>query len=268
MKSGATLEIITDVIYSRPKGQVLSMDIMRPKQLPRDPLPTIVYIHGGGWFCGSRIGMAGCFMRFAQRGYCVASVSYRLVPNGVFPDAINDCKCAVRFLRAHAKELHLHPEQFVAWGESAGGHLVALMGTTSHLKTFDAADGWNDQASHVNAVVDYCGPSELIQFAAESDFGNGLTKNFLGGPVAEKKDLARQASPVTHVTPKAPPFLIVHGDKDTAVQLHQSDILVEALRKAGTPVEYEVIKEGGHAGYHPGQAQLVDAFLDRYVQPR
>src|SRR5438874_659578 len=139
----ASIEVQRDLDYGKGGDVELKLDIYRPKQLPEKPLPVIVYIHGGGWRSGSKDHSADKLVPLVERGYCGVSINYRLTPSGVqFPEPLYDCKCAIRFLRAKAKELHLDPDHIGVWGHSAGGHLAALLGTTAHVKDFEGAGDW------------------------------------------------------------------------------------------------------------------------------
>src|SRR5204863_3483821 len=134
-------------------GEVpLKMDIYRLKSPPSGPLPVIVYIHGGDWSVGSKEEGAAKLLPYVQRGYCGVSINYRLTPLVHFPAPLEDCKCAIRFLRAKAKDLNLDPDHIGVWGESAGGNLAALLGSSSHVKEFEGNGGSPGVSSRVQAV--------------------------------------------------------------------------------------------------------------------
>jgi acetyl esterase/lipase len=257
------VELIRDVEFGQGGGRPLKLHILRPRSRPAEPMPVLVWIHGGGWRAGSRDGGIGRLGRFAQRGYFCASIEYRLSSEAVFPAQIEDCKCAIRFLRARAKEYQLHPERIGVWGSSAGGHLVALLGTSAGVKELEGCGGWPEFPSRVQAVCDFCGPADFPRWG---DTAHPAVVALLGGPVKEKAELAARASPVTFVTKDAPPFLIVHGDMDRTVPLSQSESLHEALQKAGVDVTLHVVKGGGHGIGGPEIEKMVEEFFDKHLK--
>jgi acetyl esterase/lipase len=201
-------------------------------------------------------------------------VGYRLSQHAIFPAQIEDCKAAVRWLRAHAKKYNLDPNHFAAWGESAGGHLVALLGTTGDVKSFDVGENLGF-SSRVQAVVDCFGPTDLLQMEAHRlpngmhhDTPDAPESKLIGGPVQENKDKAAQANPITYVTKDDPPFLIIHGDADPLVPHHQSELLEAALKQAGVPVTLYTVKGGGHGGFKdPNVPTLIKEFITKQLKP-
>ncbi len=227
------------------------LDLFLPAQA-QGPLPVLIWVHGGGWQNGSKDGCPPLRAGYVERGYAVASLNYRLSGHAVFPAQIEDCKAAIRWLRAHAKEFGLDPQRFGVWGSSAGGHLVALLGTSGEVKAFDVG-AHLDQSSAVQAVCDYYGPTDFVAFVTTKGYESHAAANapeakLLGGTVEEKRELATQANPITHVSADDPPFLIVHGDRDPVVPLNQSELLFEALKKAGVSVHFHTIEGAAHGG--------------------
>ena len=155
------LEFLKDVVYGKVGDRELKLDILRPKQPPAEPMPVVVYIHGGGWAAGNKASMPGLCNRLADQGYFCVSVGYRFSQEAVFPAQIEDTKCAIRFLRAHAKEYKINPDRIGVWGHSAGGHLVALLGTAGDAKDLEGTGGWQDQSSRVQCVIDCFGPTDF-----------------------------------------------------------------------------------------------------------
>ena len=237
------------------------------------PYPVVVFIHGGGWRNGSRRNRV--FYPLVPRGYAVASISYRLTKEATWPAQIYDCKAAVRWIRAHAKEYNLDPERVGVWGESAGGHLAALLGTSGGVKELEGNLGNPGFSSSVQAVCDYFGPTDLVhlldqqaKLAMPSGNPSVSSKNFiewlLAGPLAQHLKEAREASPLTYVSTHSPPFFIVHGDRDTTVPLEQSKQLYEALRKDHVSADLKIIPgvEHGTSAFPPGVANDVIEFFD------
>jgi acetyl esterase/lipase len=259
-----------DLAYVEGGHQKQKLDLYLPEN-PSAPLPLIIWIHGGGWAAGSKDGCPAA--RFVAQGYAAASLEYRLSGDAVFPAQIEDCKASIRWLRAHAKEYHLDPTRFGVWGSSAGGHLVALVGTSGDVKEFDVGANL-DQSSRVQAVCDFYGPTDLLRFVTTPGYESHATagspeSRLIGGIVEQNKDKAAHANPIIYVTKDDPPFLIVHGDKDPTVPPNQSELLFEALKKTGVSAHFHTIHGAGHGG--PGFSgknidEMVATFFDAHLK--
>jgi acetyl esterase/lipase len=247
------------------------------------PFPLIVYVHGGGFRMGDKSLPVnrGIVAQLLSRGYAVASLNYRLSGEAKFPAAIQDVKAAVRWLRAHAGEYDLDPDKFGAWGDSAGGNLVSLLGTSCGAPELEGADLGNaDQSSCVQAVVDFYGPNDFLQMdqqfsgttcAANHNRPNSPESQYIGGPIQQKKDLVKQANPITYVTTDDPPFFIQHGTKDCTVPPQQSQLLYDALEPAigaeNVTITYLQGAEHGDGQFvAPSNLSLVLDFLDKYLK--
>jgi acetyl esterase/lipase len=237
-------QVLRDVTYCTNDGVDLLMDVYFPWK-PAGPSPVVMFVHGGGWVAGTRTGTPGMsyFLDLARRGYTTFSIDYRLATTYTFPANIIDVKCAVRHIRASAKEYNIDPNRIGAWGASAGGHLVALLGTS------DASAGWDvgqyaDQSSRVNVVVDMYGIHDLT---TEYVVGNvrGLDRMVFAAKGPTDPILAK-ASPVTYITPDDPPFLILHGDMDPVIPYTQSQIFQDRLIAGGVPSTLVIVHNGGH----------------------
>jgi acetyl esterase/lipase len=261
-----SVELLRDVEFGTTGKRPLKMHILRPKTLPRDAMPVLVWIHGGGWQGGSKDSGIAKLAPYAERGYFCASVEYRLSQEAVFPAQIEDCKCAIRFLRAKAKGYSIDPERIGVWGSSAGGHLVALLGTSDYVKELEGKGGWADQSSRVAAVCDFCGPTDFFKIVIKSDKAKSPVVKLFGGAPSDKAALAKIASPLTHITKNAPPFLIVHGDMDATVPIEQAELLNDALKKAGGRVTFHVAKGQGHGLGGPEVDRAVRDFFDRELR--
>jgi acetyl esterase/lipase len=225
---------------------------------------VIIWIHGGGWAAGDKAGCPPLRQGYAQRGYAIASVNYRLSQHARFPAQLQDCKAAIRWLRSNAARFGLDPERFGVWGSSAGGHLVAMVGVTGDVTQFDAGAS-QEISSAVQCVMNDYGPTDFLQMNAHRPGGAGMDHNapdspesrLIGGPITDPANLAMvmQANPITYVFRGDPPFLINHGDQDPLVPHHQSELLFAALKEAGVPVRFNTVRGGGHgAGF--GGAEL------------
>lgn len=234
-------------------------------------LPLIINIHGGGFRMGDK-GM-GVPLEYVASGYAVASINYRLSQHAVFPAQIEDCKAAVRWLRANASRYRLDPDRFAAMGSSAGGHLAAMLGVTGDVREFDIGENL-DRSSAVQAVVDYFGPTDFLQMDAHRlpdgmlhDPADSPESQLVGGAIQEHPERTARANPVRYVSPEDPPFLICHGDSDPLVPPHQSELLAAALRAAGVPVTFYTVVGGGHGNFKdPRVAELTRDFLSRHLQ--
>lgn len=254
------------------KAQVL--DLYYPEKSEK-PVPLVIWIHGGAWSGGTK--NVGAQLALLEKGYAVASVEYRLTHVAIFPAQIEDCKAAVRWLRAHAAEYHLDSAHFGVWGSSAGGHLVALLGTSGGVKELEGNLGNAEQSSRVQAVCDWFGPSDLGNLSAQQsaiskmnhDAPNSPESKLIGGPVPQNLDKAAKASPLTYVSKDSSPFLIMHGDLDPLVPLKQSESLHEKLKAAGVESTLIVIKGAGHGGRQfdepENRAKLLE-FFDKHLK--
>jgi acetyl esterase/lipase len=247
------------------------LDLFLPRGAP-NPSPLIIWVHGGAWQGGSKENCPA--LRYVERGYAVASVNYRLSQHAIFPAQIQDCKAAVRWLRAHAKENNIDPNRFAAWGSSAGGHLVALLGTTGDVKAFDVGQSLQE-SSRVQAVVDFFGPVDFTQMARFSlpntpfdhDAVDSPESRLIGGAVQQNKDKVAKANPITYISKGDPPFLIMHGNRDNIVPYQQSELLRDVLQKSGVPVTLKIVEGAGHGFGGPEIDRQVTEFLDEHLKP-
>jgi len=260
-------KVIRDIEYVPNGHERHKLDIYVPGK--GEKLPLLIWVHGGAWVGGSKDRCPA--LPYLRDGYAVASINYRLSQHAIYPAQIEDCKAAVRWLRANAAKYKIDPDRFGVWGSSAGGHLVALLGTTGRVKDFD--QGENLQvSSKVQAVCDWFGPTDVTQMSKfpstmKHDTPDSPESKLLGGPVQENKDKAARANPITFVSKDAPPFLIMHGDKDPLVPMNQSELLVEALKKAGVEVTFQVIPGAGHGFGGPEIQKTVREFFARHLKP-
>lgn len=209
-------------------------------------LPLVIWIFGGGFLVGSKDDTVP--LELLSQGYAVASIGYRLSGDAKFPAQVEDCKAAIRWLRANAARFALDPERFAVFGESAGGYLAAMLGTTGDVKEFDVGQNL-EHSSRVQAVVDFYGPTDFLQNASAIASAKTPEAFLLGGAILENKDKAVRANPIAYVTSDDPPFFIVHGDADKLVPYNQSQLLDAALTKANVPVAFHTVKGGGHGGF-------------------
>jgi acetyl esterase/lipase len=253
--------LIPDVVYVTRGEQPLGLDILRPDPVPAEPMPLVVELHAGAWMYGGK--HAERNRPLAEQGFCTASVDYRPSTEAPFPAQIEDVRAAVRFLRANAGRYHIDPDRVGVWGDSSGGHLAALLGTAGDRS--QPAEQPDDAvlSAQVQAVGVVSAPTDLVLL------NNQFVPPLLGGPIAEHKELAALASPLTFVATakRLPPFLIIHGDEDQQVPIEHAELLRDALTAAGADVEY-VPLHGGHNLFGSTSAgtvrsRLVDFFTRR-----
>lgn len=271
LRPPAGTKVHRDISYvpgSKNKAQTLDLYV---SEKPQGKQNLVVWIHGGGWRSGSK--RMGPFSILLDNGFAVASIDYRLTGEAQFPAQIHDCKAAIRWLRTHANEYNLNTNRIGVWGASAGGHLVALLGTTNGDKSLEGTEGNLDRSSAVQAVCDWFGPTNIAEMGKEKQKPGflptrKLIEDFLGGSVSEKESLANQASPVFHVTKGAPPFLIMHGDHDRVVPESQSEELYAELKAKGADATLNVIKGAGHGapGFGNTAKELVFKFFDQHLR--
>jgi len=254
------------------------LDLYLPLQ-GNGPFPLVVWIHGGGWVAGDKtINATDLQMTLLQRNIALASVEYRLAGEAIFPAAIYDVKAALRWLRAHASQYRLDARRFAVWGGSAGGHLVALAGTSNGVADVeDLSMGNPTVSSDVQVVVDWFGPTDFLQLNAEwpsfcppydFDAPGSFTSLFLGAPTQTVPQLAARANPITYVTPDDPIILIAHGTSDCVVPVAQSQILYDALHAAGVRATLNLVPGGGHGDivFVVSQTSVAIDFLDQQLR--
>jgi acetyl esterase/lipase len=276
--------VADDVAYA-PLSDAQRLDLYLPAE-GAAPYPLVIYIHGGAWRQGDkRSGHTMSMVSMFAAGSAVASVNYRLSEEAPFPAQLLDVKAAVRWLRAHAAEYDLDADRFVAAGASAGGHLAALLGTsTGEPALDDPALGNPGVSSAVAGVIDFFGPVDLVasggQLAANAACAGRLAgggtlapaiEQLLGGPIAAEPALAEAANPISYIEPgrTLPPFFITHGDVDCVVPFQGSVSLHEAIEAAAGPgrSQLAIVPRSGHFTDFDmaGQAGNVFAFLHRTI---
>ena len=269
------IRVVRDITY-RPD---LHLDLYLP-HAPTRPLPLIIWIHGGGWRDTLQTRSAPSMPAaplLTDAGFAVASIDYRLSSAAHYPAQIEDVKAAVRFLRANAAEYGIDGHRIGAWGASAGGHLAALLGTTSDGE-FAGETDYSAHSARVSAVCDFFGPTDFLQMDAHApptsqlvhDAPDSPESELIGGPIQDHAELAQRANPIRYITPDDPPFLIVHGDQDRLVPFHQSELLANALQAAGVAMEFRRVEGIGHnfgALFNEDEQRALLAFFTQHLHP-
>ena len=274
-----------DVAYGMGGDHPMYLDLMIPMEKAEKKRPVIIWVHGGGWSTPEltkKYRPVNALVQACHMGFVCASIEYRLVTEKPFPAPIEDCKCAVRFLKAHAGELGIDPDCIGIWGESAGGQLAALVGASYRNPCLEGNGGWKEYSSEVKAVCDwYCG-GDMTHMGAYAcpqvqtrakELGIRLTlmpgqqekeenqrdevqeKIFVqmfGRPGREVPELSMEISPIFYVDQKQPAYLLMHGDSDQAVSPEFSYNYYDALLKYGHDATFVLVPRQGH-GFFRGQ---------------
>jgi len=262
-------DVLRDIEYARTGERSLKLDLYVPDQAPRAPL--MVWVHGGAWRSGSKSNMP--LIKLAQEGYVIASVDYRLSTEAPFPAQIHDLKAAVRFLRAHGRQWGIETNKIVIAGDSAGGHLAALVGVSNGNTELEGALGADRaQNSDVQGIISFYGAANLTTILGQST-PHGLKVRvpalelLLGGQPTNAVAMAQLASPVFHVDSHDPPLLLFHGDQDPQMPINQSHELHGAYQRVKASVQFEVVHGAGHGGatfYDEERLATVREFLGKH----
>lgn len=273
------VKVERDIAYVPGGDAAQALDLYLPEQTLDKPLPLVVWIHGGGWRGGSKAGCGSAFL--VPHGYAAASVEYRFSQKAVFPAQIQDCQAAIRWLRVNAKKYNIDPDHIGVAGDSAGGHLVALLGTAGGANAFPPIGGNENVSDRVQAVCDYYGPTDFNTVMAQAAADKGVTNiyafntpkdpysSLIGVHLGEDKAKGEAVSPVHYVSKDDPPFLILHGTADVHVPFAQSVELADALKNAGVEVTLQRFPGGGHGGPvfgKPAVHELIRAFFDKHLK--
>ncbi len=277
------IDVVSNVTYAQIKSltsiRAMKMTVLVPRT--EDLKPAVVYFPGGGFTTSAHEKYIQMRMALAQAGFVVAAAEYRTVPD-MFPSLLEDAKSAVRYLRAHAEDFGIDPDRIGALGDSAGGYVVQMLGTTDGEKGWDKGD-YLDKSSDVQAVVSIYGISDLtsigagyspeIQKVHESPaateallvFGPAFGTN-PGSSVTSEKEKALEASPIGHVDGTEPPFLLMHGDEDPLVSPVQSAQMFEKLKGENVDVQYIVVKGAKHGDISWYQPNIIGTVVDWFKE--
>lgn len=266
------IHIENDIPYLGPDRHE-KFDLYSPVDTNKDHrFPAIVIIHGGGWRSGDkdRDREKNIAINLARAGYVCMSINYLLAKDGKpsWPENLYDCKRAVQFLRKNAVRFKLDPDHIGVIGGSAGGHLAAMLALTGHESALEPPGPYKTISSRVQAAVPLYGVHNLLMFNKEDT--PGRCEKFLGAGRKENPDLWTFASPVNHVTPDDPPFLIIHGTADRIVHHSQSIELHDQLRQNSVSTQLVLLKDTPHTFHlQPGRCDirpLVIGFFDKHLK--
>ena len=270
------IRVIRDIAYREGASRQWKLDLATNNDVGGAPKPAIVVIHGGGWIEGDKssfasrdAGVPGNIVDFAALGFVAVTINYRLAAEAPFPAALEDCKCAVRWLRAHADVYDVDPRKIGAFGNSAGGHLAMLLGMIGPDAALEGDGPNQDQSSLVQAVVSDSGPIDLV----EQYRGNALREvcsRFMGGPPQGALVAAYQrASPVHWVGPHIAPLLLIYGVDDAQVPVETADRFVLALGRAGLKdVSYHRLARVDHCPYSLIRVRALGPIVNEFFLSR
>ena len=275
VRVATSYQLTPNVVYHRADGRDLTLDVYRPRGAS-GPTPTLMYIHGGGWTNGSKEASALTFLPYLEMGWAVVNVSYRLADAAHAPAAVEDCRCALRWIYRNAEGFNFDVERIVTTGNSAGGHLALTTGVLPASAGLDAqcpgdrrrvwTTGDTSTAElKVAAIVNWYGITDVHDLANRTPGTSGnFTEAWLGSR-SDRNDVATRVSPTHYVRRDMPPILTIHGDADSIVPYDHATRLHEALDDAGVPNQLLTIPGGGHGGFTPDQNQMIYNTIRRFL---
>lgn len=262
---------VRDMNYAGTQNWRQTMDLFVPEKPPAKPLPLVVFIHGGGWEGGTKNTGAALIPLIQDGAFIGATINYRLTNEGPHPAQIHDCKAAIRWLRAHAKDYGIDPAKIGVFGISAGGHLVSLLGTSGGVVELEGDVGGNvDQSSRVTCVVNFCGPANFLTFGSQGSVidpenARSAVGKLVGGKVSEKTAVAKAVSPETYITKDDVPFLHIHGTADKLVPYAQALEFDKALEASGISSTVLTGKDAPHVFFSAELMKSIRTFLDKHL---
>jgi acetyl esterase/lipase len=254
------VQVERDLVYGKGGDIDLKLDLAMPKE-GMGPFPAVVCVHGGGWSSGNRESLSQTIKALAGRGFVGVTISYRLTDVARFPAQIEDCKAAVRWVRANASKYRVDPEHIGAVGFSAGAHLVCLLGMTDKSDGLEGTGGNPDQSSRVQAVVSFFGPTDFTTKTWTDDLEKSILVPLVGASFADKPELYKGLSPITYVKKGCPPFLFFHGTEDKLVHVRHSRLLAEKLQAAGGDARVIELEGEEHGWKDPKLTKTIEQTL-------
>jgi acetyl esterase/lipase len=253
-----------NVTYGLAGNYELKLDVYYPKNAA-SPVPVVMFIHGGGWQHGSKEGVVLQLLPYLEMGWGAVNVEYRQAGVALAPAAVEDCRCALRWIARNAAKYKFDASKIIVTGGSAGGHLALMTGMLPASSPFDNQCAfqdddwsvpWHDKTPVVAAIVNWFGITDVAAML-HGDETRSYALSWLGSR-PNREDLARQMSPVAYVRAELPPIISIHGDADTVVPYAQAVRLHQALSKAGVRNRLLTIHDGGHSRF--SDEQMENAF--------
>ncbi len=238
------------VIIGKAGNRNLTADVFTPKKIPSEPRPAIVFLHGGSWMFGSpnQFHYHSDYLA-GKYGFFAVSVDYRLSGEAQFPAALQDAKCAIRWVRSHAKKLNIDPQRVVICGGSAGGHLSSMVATTAGVKEYEGSGGHQGFPSHANAAVIFNGEFDMWDLVEKKSLIDAM-RQFIGGTAEEMPEKYDELSSIKRIDSKTPPTLLLHGTEDRCVSHEQAVAFFNRLKEVGIHAELELYEGKPHAWFN------------------
>lgn len=267
--------LVSNITYLRAGGVELKLDVYQPRGAAA-PTPTLMYIHGGGWTNGSKEASALTFLPYMEMGWAIVNVEYRMADDAHAPAAVEDCRCALRWIYRNAEQYNFDVDAIVVTGNSAGGHLSLTTGFVPASAGLDRQCPGDRRRSwttgntsmaelKVAAVINWYGITDVYALAhRQPGISGNFTEAWLGSS-ADRDEIAKRVSPVTYVRSGLPPILTIHGDADPIVPYDQGTRLHEALDEAGVPNELVTVPGGGHGGFSDAEMVRIYAAVLRFL---
>ncbi len=262
-------QVNLDVTYRTVNNWDAKLDIIRPRQSSA-PTPTVIYFHGGGWTQGSKDSGLVAALPYLETGWAVVNVAYRLASVSLAPAAVEDARCALRWIYRNAKQYNFDLNRLVLTGNSAGGHLALITGMLTEDAGLDLGCPGDRGPGPVNtdplkvaAVINWYGITDVREMLAGPNRRAYAVMWHGGQP--NREQIATQVSPLTHVRPGLPPVLTIHGDADPTVPYSQAVRLHEALQKAGVSNQLLTIPKGGHGGFNLEETRRIYAAIRSFL---
>ena len=267
--------IIPNITYLRASGWDLKLDVYQPRATTV-PNPTLVYFHGGGWTNGSKESSALIFLPYLEMGWTVVNVAYRLADVAHAPAAVEDCRCALRWIYRNAGQFNFDLDRIVLTGNSAGGHLSLTTGMLPESAGLDHQCPGNRRRTwstgttsteelKVAAIINWYGVTDVVDLIHRTPGPSGSYTVAWLGSASDREEIARRVSPFTYVRPGLPPVLTVHGDGDPIVPYDHGVRLQQALDDVGVPNELVTVPGGGHGGFTDEENQRIYAAIRDFL---
>jgi acetyl esterase/lipase len=240
-----TITVTKDIPYREGESDAWKLDLAMPENFGSELRPALVIVHGGGWAFGSKSVdvYQKMMVAYAQKGYVTINVDYRLTGEAEFPACIEDVKCAVRWLRAHAQELKVDPDRIGSYGHSAGAHLALMLAMVSDTATLEGDGGWNEYSSLVNVAAAGSPPTEL---------GRDV-------PMAKK-----EWWPIGYIASNHPPMFLIQGTNDPIVLPERTRDFVDKMKAAGADINYLEV-DGAHGVAYNEDLEVTDPEIEKFL---